>query len=232
MHAHRPGGAAFREKLWAQYRALSQVEQADRLCVDIAEGRGRSVLEARCQGLDPAVFTKLCRWRNGLAVDCALSLAAQYMPRLAQKMLELGADLRSSDLGSASILYSAALGAFLAGSGDRELFGALLARGADPAEPVAWGVENVEDPYDQSLLAYLIGKGEAGGPFIERLYESPEYDGLVWPSAGAPLTAEEFARAVGQEALLPELAGLRRWSRERRAWIGAVLRAFVAKHHP
>lgn len=227
---------SFREKLSAQDRELARVSLVDEICRKILARH--SGARASCEDVDPALFTQMCCLREGYMLECPLSLAAMYLPGLARTMLERGADFRRATLGGASVLFSVCLGAVLAVSrhGARELFNDLLARGADPAEPVAWELRKARPPYNRSLLAYLIGRGRAGLPFIKRLYADPHFDGLVWASTeDPPLTAEEYA-AAQPGGLSPGLARLlgraARWSPERRAWVGAVLRALAAKRQP
>lgn len=203
-----------REKAARLCRAIQRVERDDEPNL-----MASTELEHRIDNCDDvAVFTELCHWGDD-EFDLPLDMAATVAPRHALAMLARGADIEPASIGSASLLYSAAL----EDEGGQAVFAELLRRGADPTKHIIW-CTRVDEPYNRSLLANLIELRAT--PLIVQLLELPHFDGLVWPHpAGPPLAAADYAWRMGDDELGSTLKGWRRWSVPRRAWVSAALRA-------
>ncbi len=230
-----------------------QHDESRHLCRDIRKGRDVNV-ELRALALGNMyyykTFTVMSSWDRHEVLDSPLSMAACYNPKLAMKMLGMmPVDKEGYGvIGEGSILYSAVLGAFVANPSPLKLvlslLDTLLRRGLNPDQPSIWTTRTralTLNIYSNSVLAFLICKGEQGQPFIERLYANPGFSGMVWACSSdfvPPMTAEDFAMTCVKDpkisaAILPILCACRRWYGTgfgnsqglRRFWIAAVIRA-------
>lgn len=219
-------------------KPMHRREAAARLIFEIEHERWAEVgrlVEAHAG--HPDVFIELCKASSYTGYESPLHSAAENRPTLALAMLAAGADPRRAPEGGGSILLAASgAGPGTCPQGDLavrlELFERLLGVGVDPGEPTVAPCLSAGMRYRHSLVALFILTPKRGLAFLERLLESPAFDGWVW-STGPELSmpVAQFARTL--EARVAERARpatelievYERWSELRKGWAGAVLRA-------
>lgn len=222
------------EARWAASEAARQQilrqKAAYDLCVTIGEGGAAGMMRILARRvLDPEVFLTTTITEDG-TVESPFLYAMKGAPELALEMLAAGADPRRAAEGGSTLLYNVLLNYFYAladpakeGGDYIRLFEAILQAGADPTAPMTQGAILVAARHRYSMPAFLLKWGRVGKPFLRALLGSPEFDGRVWPHPlGPPLPAEALAADLWT---LEALRRWRRWSPERREWLGAAIRA-------
>lgn len=191
---------------------------------------GRKVSEAELKSYDPKIFITDCTtdWCEPV-FPLEMAIASQSPRRVVDTMLDrlAGAGLLAE---TASERGRVLMTALLRGTGvcpawRADVFGRLLAGGADP-NMLIYTELSANNAAACSLLARVIVAGER--ECLQKLLDDPRLDAKIWwLRAGGleEISPEEYAlKRTADWALVP-LARHRRWSKARRAWAGAVMRA-------